>query len=325
MRELSSFSTKAHAERLAGHLATQSILTRLEEEDGQWVLWIVNDDDRPAAEAALEEFRANPDDDRYVEAAGKARELARRTQQKRKQIKRREIDLTKRWSGSWWHAYPATYILIGISVAVAILCTDFRKRETGGWGMPALCNAHESALLQALYVTSLERFTGPDGHSYVAYPRHVHTDVLKGQVWRPVAPIFLHFTVLHLLFNMMWLRSLGSSIEFVRGTRRFLVLVFVIAVLSNVAQFYWLGPRFGGMSGVVFGLIGYIWLKGKFQPHLGLGLPHQTLVYAFLWMFLCMTGSFGPIANAAHLGGLAVGVVIGARQEIWKRLRRAQK
>ncbi|MEZ6060585.1 MAG: rhomboid family intramembrane serine protease [Planctomycetaceae bacterium] len=320
MRELTSFSNKVHAERLAGFLATKSIHTRLDDEDDQWVLWIVNDDDRTAAEAELSAFLGNPDDPRYVEAAGKNRELEREAVQKRRRIRRREIDLTRRWSGSWWHAYPATYILIGICVAVAVVCTDFRQQQFGGFG-PALCNNEDSTLLEALYVTSSTSFVGPDGRAYIGYPRHVYHDVLKGEFWRPITPIFLHFGVLHLLFNMMWLRSLGSCVEFVRGTRRFLTLVVTIAVISNVAQFYVSGPHFGGMSGVVFGLIGYVWMKGRVQPELGLGLSHQTIVYAFLWLFLCMSGSFGPIANTAHVGGLIVGVLIGARKAIWRRIR----
>jgi GlpG protein len=75
------------------------------------------------------------------------------------------------------------------------------------------------------------------------------------------------------------------------------------------------------MSGVVFGLIGYVWMKGRTQPQLGLGLLPDQVVWAILWMLLCIGGAFGPIANAAHVSGLIVGMLIGARQAIWKRLK----
>jgi GlpG protein len=140
-------------------------------------------------------------------------------------------------------------------------------------------------------------------------------------LWRLVTPVFLHFGVLHILFNMMWLRNLGGAIEFVRGTRRFLLLFLLLAVISNVAQLLWSGPRFGGMSGVVFGLIGYVWMKGRTQPHLGLGLTSDQIVYSVLWLVLCMGGAMGNIANAAHLAGFIAGILVGSRHALIRKLR----
>ena len=162
------------------------------------------------------------------------------------------------------------------------------------------------------------------------------TAILKsGQVWRFITPIFLHFSVLHILFNMMWLRNLGRGIEFARGTRRFLLLILVLAIVSNVGQYWWVmtfykcpphvPARFGGMSGVVFGLIGYLWMKGRTQPRQGLGIANDQLVMAVLWMLLCIGGAFGPIANAAHVTGFAAGILAGARHSLWARLQQMTK
>ena len=74
------------------------------------------------------------------------------------------------------------------------------------------------------------------------------------------------------------------------------------------------------MSGVDFGLIGYVWMKGKTQPRYGLALPQEQVVMSMLWMLLCIGGAFGPIANAAHVGGFLAGMVIGARTAIWKKI-----
>ena len=137
-------------------------------------------------------------------------------------------------------------------------------------------------------------------------------DHLKhGQVWRPITPIFIHWSIFHLIFNLFWLRDLGGMIEVQRGTRILLPLVLAVAILSNVAQYYYEGPSaFGGMSGVNYGLFGYIWVKGRFQPYLGLGISQQSTMILMAWLFLCMTGWVGPIANAAHVVGLLVGAAV---------------
>ncbi len=119
---------------------------------------------------------------------------------------------------------------------------------------------------------------------------------------------------------MMWMKNLGEAVEFTRGTGRFVLVCIVIAVISNLAQLLWGGPRFGGMSGVVFGLIGYVWMKGKTQPEQGIGMTQRSITFAILWLVLCMANVFGPIANAAHLIGFLTGIVIGARKAIWKKL-----
>jgi GlpG protein len=104
--------------------------------------------------------------------------------------------------------------------------------------------------------------------------------------------------------------SLGSAVEMRRGSWRMLSLVLVIAITSNVAQFYWNGPGFGGLSGVAFGLFGYIWTKSHFEPSAGFYMPMNTVVMVMAWFALCFTGLVGPIANAAHTVGLAMGALV---------------
>jgi GlpG protein len=133
----------------------------------------------------------------------------------------------------------------------------------------------------------------------------------RGQVWRLITPIFIHWGILHLIFNLFWLRDLGGMIEVQRGTRVLLPLVLVVAILSNIAQYYHHGPSgFGGMSGVNYGLFAYVWIKGRYQPYLGLGISQQSTMILIAWLFLCMTGLVGDIANTAHVVGLIVGGAI---------------
>jgi GlpG protein len=136
-------------------------------------------------------------------------------------------------------------------------------------------------------------------------------EIRQGQIWRLFTPMFVHFGLLHILFNMLWLRDLGSMIEARKSTWLLLVLVLVIAAVSNVAQYVHKGPSFGGMSGVVYGLLGYIWMQGKFKPSSGLSLHTQTVTMMIIWFFLCLSGMMGPIANTAHAVGAVVGIAWG--------------
>jgi GlpG protein len=136
-------------------------------------------------------------------------------------------------------------------------------------------------------------------------------EIMEGEIWRIITPIFIHFGLIHILFNMWWLFDLGGILEIRQGSPRLGLLVGVIGVLSNLGQFLWDGPGFGGMSGVVYGLLGYVWVQGKLNPRFGLEL-HQNVVYLMLfWFVLCWTGLVGPIANMGHTVGLVSGLLLG--------------
>lgn len=136
--------------------------------------------------------------------------------------------------------------------------------------------------------------------------------VMSGQFWRLLTPIFIHFGFMHIIFNMMWMWDLGGLIERVKGVPVFVGFVVGVGIAANVAQYAIAGsPFFGGMSGVVYGLLGYVWISGKRNPQYGFGLHQQTAVMMFGWYVLCWTGLLGPVANWAHTAGLVLGIAIG--------------
>ena len=126
------------------------------------------------------------------------------------------------------------------------------------------------------------------------------------------SPIFIHFGPLHLIFNMIWFYQLGSMIEARQGSLFLLLFIAVSALCSNLAQFYHMHyPVFGGMSGVIYALAGYIWIRGKYDRASGLYLDPGSVMTLLIWLVVCYTGFVGPIANTAHLVGLLTGMAWG--------------
>ena len=142
-------------------------------------------------------------------------------------------------------------------------------------------------------------------------------NLASGEYWRLITPIFLHFGLVHLVFNSLWLSMLGSRIEELAGSSHLILLVLLSGVFSNMAQFIWSGTvYFGGMSGVVYALLGYTWIKNKMWPHPLLHLSPGIVGFMLGWLLVCMTGILDlllgvGVANAAHLGGLVIGMLLG--------------
>lgn len=156
------------------------------------------------------------------------------------------------------------------------------------------------------------------GSYFYPIPRMlVFGGIAEGELWRLVTPIFVHFGLMHFVFNGLWLSLLGGRIEALLGPVHLLLLVLVSAVISNMAQFVWTGSvAFGGMSGVIYALLGYIWIRNLLAPHPILALPKELIGFMLFWLLFCMTGVLDVllgvgIANAAHFGGLIVGMLLG--------------
>ncbi len=141
--------------------------------------------------------------------------------------------------------------------------------------------------------------------------REFLANISQGEVWRLITPIFLHFSFLHILFNGMWIKDLGAVFESEKGSRSFIFFVLVVSAISNFTQYLVMGPRFGGLSGLVYGLLGYLWVYGALHEKAKIKLPKKDVIIIVGWYFLCLTGMIGPIANVAHGVGLGLGMIWG--------------
>ena len=138
-----------------------------------------------------------------------------------------------------------------------------------------------------------------------------------GQYWRLFTPIFIHGSILHITFNVLWLWYLGARIEKIQGSLHILSLILFTALCSNITQYVYSGAaNFGGMSGVNYGLIGYIWMWDLLVPDRPTGVPRSLVIVMLVFLVLFTLGfsyllGEGPVANAAHVGGLLTGVIVG--------------
>ena len=288
MRLIGHLAEEKGARTFGDYLYVQGIENHLEHEkpDG-WGIWI-NDEDRiEEAAKLLAAFRSNPADAKYRAEAKVAPELRAEAEKREAKYRKKLSDRRQLFRPLGTYGFgPLTFALIALSVTVFLLS------RLGKDPQPIL----------SLFITDFTAST-PLG---VNLP-----EIRHGQLWRLITPIFIHFSVLHVLFNMLWLRDLGSMIESRQSIGQLAILVAAIAACSNLGQFWFGGPVFGGMSGVVYGLLGYVWMRGKFDPASGLYVHPSTVTMMIIWFFACFTPIVPHVANAAHAVGLIMGIAWG--------------
>lgn len=142
-------------------------------------------------------------------------------------------------------------------------------------------------------------------------------DIVQGQIWRLLTPVFLHFPTMgvifaHLAFNMILLYMFGCLIEKADGSWFLLVMIVVSGALSNIAEGLIFQGLFGGMSGVVSALLGYLFFCPRLLPSYPARLPDNLAYMLMAWMVIAVVldATIGiGVAHAAHFSGFAVGVL----------------
>ncbi|GAB4139859.1 MAG: hypothetical protein Tsb009_08940 [Planctomycetaceae bacterium] len=306
MRELGTLSSQEQAELFEDYLLTLNIKAVAEAEDGAWTIWIVNEDDLESARSELAKFQENPNADTYRKAVSAAHSLRKQALKEEEEARKRYVNVRDRWNQPMMKKAPLTMILIFVSVGVALISNFGKKVEP---------------LVSTLGFAQFESGPRADGW-YLPAGSRGDEQIRQGQVWRLVTPMFLHMNILHLLFNMYWTYQFGTMIESRRGTVRLLFIVLATSMAGNYLQFAMKNPYFGGMSGVNYGLFGYIWVKSRYAPELGLLIHPQLVALMLIFFFLCMTGLFGPVANWAHGGGLVAGMLIANAPLLYQEMKR---
>ena len=146
-----------------------------------------------------------------------------------------------------------------------------------------------------------------------------------GAYWRILTPAFLHFGFFHFLFNALWIWEMGRRIELWLGKSGFVVLFLWLAIGANYVQFFSTGmANFGGLSGVVYGFVGFLLVSHYITRHELLAIAPGIHIFMLLWLALGFLGFIdlfirGSIANGAHLGGLVLGLIAGLFSGLLRR------
>lgn len=189
-----------------------------------------------------------------------------------------------------------------------------------------------SRLIQELQSTPVwigfyDRFLNHFRHPEIplAYHGPLFEKIGQGQIWRLFTPALLHVDLLHIFFNVLWFVLLGNQIEYRLGWLRYLILIAVMAAVSNTCQYLMGGPFFMGLSGTVVGMAAFIWARQQLAPWEGYLLHNFTLIFLGIFvvgMFLLQIILFVMqltetlhwtigIANTAHLSGALIGYLLG--------------
>ncbi|NNM50787.1 MAG: rhomboid family intramembrane serine protease [Pseudomonadales bacterium] len=271
MLELHRFRLVREALMFRDYLVSIGIPCRLDGLDGQVRLVILQARDFEKAQAVLADFLNDPDSARFREASWQSGIILP------------EGAFAQAERSYWRHIWQISGRL---TLVVMVLCA----------GVFLLERINPETVLPGLFFAS-------------------SWSQLELQPYRLLTPVVLHFSWLHLLFNMLWWWELGRRLEMTQGSWRLLSVALFSAVVSNVTQFVWSGPNFGGLSGVIMGLVGYMAAYRWYNPAQTFGLPKGVVIAMIVIMALGMLGwldaVFGATANAAHLGGLLSGAILG--------------
>ena len=274
---IGELNSQRAAQAFSDYLKTKDVKTWIESTDHSYLIYIDDLTVEDYACAELREFLSNPSDSKYLDASWNEGiinlKLAKTSS---------DQNTSMNWKGFLSRSGWMTKFLVIISVALTLLTSFGDNIELTRHFLISDITQHQGKLVE----------------------------IFNGEIWRLVTPIFLHFMVIHILFNMMWLWDLGGTVERIQSKGFLLFFVLSIGILSNLIQYYSNGPAFGGMSGVVYGLLGYTWIR-SLKVTSGYQLPKSIIGLMLAWLLLGYTGLIGAIGNAAHLSGLMLGMAYG--------------
>ncbi len=145
-------------------------------------------------------------------------------------------------------------------------------------------------------------------------PLFATAEIRRGQVWRLLTSILPHVDIVHLAFNAYWVWVFGSLIEQVYGHLKALGLLALLAVGAGAFDFA-LASGGVGLSGVGYGLFGFLWVASRHDSRFRDAVDQRTVILFVAWFIFCIITTVTntlPVANVAHAAGAVFGVLLAA-------------
>ncbi|MFD3395524.1 rhomboid family intramembrane serine protease GlpG [Alteromonas macleodii] len=272
---LIAFNQQSPAHLLANYLTSQHIQAAVVQHDKEFVVVLDNHDHLDRAKSIADGFLANPTDPKYQQAA-------------------------------WDNGKNVRLAPSGNGFSMGNIITDAVK---------APFTSVVLILCVAVYLLSLFGLFAPIAQHLLMQPFYILSQ--NHEWWRLLGPAFIHFSALHIIFNLLWWGMLGAKIERTLGMSMLLIVFLVSATISNAAQALFSDPvqgnlfLFGGLSGVVYAVMGFVWWLGWLRPSWGLSLPNSIVGFMLVWLVLGYADILWVnMANAAHTAGLISGCLL---------------
>lgn len=349
MRLLCSIKNVQHGHQLHDLLKREGINSELEvlvntdwgsEQygDRSCNIWIIEEDQFPAALKWLQIFEDNPDDPRLL-----AEQASVETPEPELIIETPEVGVKPRPVG-----FITFYLIILCTILFLWQNMSSLEERPDAPASPPPQTSHgvyynnlwrtmlfedpTTTAFNGIYDPLIKKLKGKPTPPVFAQP--VFPDIAEGEVWRLFSPALLHSDLIHLFFNMTALLVLGRQMEARLKAFRYLLFILIAGVVANTAQYLVSGPNFIGFSGVLVGMITFIVARQQMAPWEGYQLQRSALAFIVFFIFAMVGLQFvsflsdlywdqplSPrIANTAHLAGGVVGYVLGRTSLFaWKR------
>lgn len=152
-------------------------------------------------------------------------------------------------------------------------------------------------------------------------------DIWNGQLWGLLSSNFVHLELWHIAANLYWLWQLGKKVEYEKRFFRFFFIALTTGLISSIYQLAFSDETGIGLSGIVYGLFGYLLVQGRYQEQFRGHLTQKTICFFLVWLVLCFVLTYAGelnAGNAGHVSGLVWGGILAAGEHTLKgRLKAA--
>jgi rhomboid protease GluP len=164
-------------------------------------------------------------------------------------------------------------------------------------------------LLNLIFYFLLETYGGSTNtNTLITFGAKFNPYILEGDYWRFITPMFLHIGLTHLIMNTIALFYLGTFVEKMYGSFRFLFIYVIAGFLGTAASFVFNAHISAGASGAIFGCFGALLYFGIMKKELFYKTIGKSILL-ILAINLLIGFSIPMIDNSAHIGGLVGGFV----------------